>query len=1758
MSPAYQGQGYGVPPGQGHGADPAQLCHQQQQQMYNMRAAAGYGSSLMGALPRQPYPSGQQYGLADAPPRFPMFRPSAASSAGGNTPSFSGGGSTPSFSGGSTPSFSGGGTPSFSGGGTPSFSGGSTPSFSGGGSTPGFDASGAPAPVHHHLRNSRSTPNPQLVADSILHMASATYPCNGPQVIPPGVNKFPTATAGPRQMMAQDVQMSARQPTPYDMNHMSPGPCDSGLSAAQMWANADAGQMPVNTANQMSGQQDGCYGNQFHYSSKPAMMSPDMMSPDGGGHMIRSPPASVRSGHSVASSSPVCSPAQGSICSPHTDQSPASVASPVLRSPAGQAAMMHGMPSHQYVANDQYAVYPAYNQPPYGQPVTTSVGPEFGGVHQSNPLQSLQQLVMLPESQVINPKSVVSEACLNDEGRGPAPGKRKRCADGVHCGSEDDEHVDRTGLNQSFPDVSCFHDASHCDNPCGKPGDAASESPTKPRKRKPKNKKAKVASGQAGGEAVFLAPNLNCTPVAGTGQPDVSHDCAEQSDRVSMTHADVQNAGVFHCVASDMSCDDLPDRRSLCPDTNVTGSPVCVGSEKADSRKSTGNSPSQSSVKNVGSTKKSRSKKLVKSPQADRGKTDGSAPRSDSLTKNMGVEEGTWIGPERCPNENVLESSKVVDDDAVTKAVDDPVRKQECEKLGCGLEVGDAVRKSVAADCGKVECDSVVRLSDTEVATSRPSIDEAKVMMKNTATCSANDNGKTMTSTSCPSGEEGKLKMTDAFTNEGDSGTVGTTSSVLIEESKVKKKRKRAERKVKPSSVSDSIVSSSGMVKCADILPTANMSSGKERTQLSINAQNSPPGSLPCSSMVVMSSPKPMRPEQVDLTKIGKDISGKPGVKRLRKKFLAESVDTCEGALNESCDGQLAETEQRTEKETLEHIAESCDDSKVECLAREVDQKPEPIDRDTGTFQTITSHQKNAESANSTDAKHFVDGDSLVKTTNNGVFKEKSNSESSVSRSKRKRPRNIEKQSRTNHRLAPKMQAVESLSCVASKSSHDTAEELAITNEDGTIHVKRESTTKVYGRSPDKKNSGKSVETVSPSGELPSLKEASPSDVAECVQPDQERSNDKLADGATSIEESLQNSGRGKRKRVPNRYFNFGGEVVWWEVPTAFKRKRLNRRPIVGNNGKTVNRKEPRRVAKNSVGVLRKQKADVVKRVLLQDVVKRTKNGVIPSRKSDPTRVSVDDELPLSAFCKKKPVATVLPLNSIHADTSVKCMTQKQMKQLEEKDLVRGKDLTRGVPPTCVDIMTLMTEDAPLEGSYCGIGSDMEVEEVEEEEYVLCPDTCQTLDLFVPDSLDTGSSDRSGGAEVIDCDSDTQKPRSVAPLADALLDDGTSQPPERSNSAIYVISSDEEVDRDVAMQRAANDVKDSRTMAGDDDPTCAGETVKRASTNKVKARCKARLSRGGTRRKKKSKRSAGFDYDDDSADERLKNHLTKTVKVSQPGKGVKSANRDTGSLGTQQGPYVRLKGCKETPTSCTVVSLATDDLEKASKPHTSGKSQQKSHKHCAPAANLSYKLIDSEPFVCAFCANGSCYETLNDLFGPYHPEGATDDAAAGVHKRRASDDLPVEMWVHEDCAVWSSGVYLVGSKLHGLDEAVSVARQTVRVHTLVFLLFSPLFPLLCGVHVPDKLYVYTPCSSCPSQISSTLFCVSSPTVYSPSSPHLQCSPTSALEFFSLSPLHPPSSLFSPHILHPFSRHVCTTLTFVPALSWISLPLVVSP
>uniref|UniRef100_A0A3B3T0X1 PHD-type domain-containing protein n=1 Tax=Paramormyrops kingsleyae TaxID=1676925 RepID=A0A3B3T0X1_9TELE len=44
----------------------------------------------------------------------------------------------------------------------------------------------------------------------------------------------------------------------------------------------------------------------------------------------------------------------------------------------------------------------------------------------------------------------------------------------------------------------------------------------------------------------------------------------------------------------------------------------------------------------------------------------------------------------------------------------------------------------------------------------------------------------------------------------------------------------------------------------------------------------------------------------------------------------------------------------------------------------------------------------------------------------------------------------------------------------------------------------------------------------------------------------------------------------------------------------------------------------------------------------------------------------------------------------------------------------------------------------------------------------------------------------------------------------------------------------------------------------------------------------------------------------------------------------------------------------------------------------------------------------------------------------------------------AREPDPVEYWIHEDCGVWSPGVFLVQGKLYGLEEAVRFGQETVR------------------------------------------------------------------------------------------------------------------
>ncbi|XP_056325593.1 retinoic acid-induced protein 1 isoform X2 [Danio aesculapii] len=130
--------------------------------------------------------------------------------------------------------------------------------------------------------------------------------------------------------------------------------------------------------------------------------------------------------------------------------------------------------------------------------------------------------------------------------------------------------------------------------------------------------------------------------------------------------------------------------------------------------------------------------------------------------------------------------------------------------------------------------------------------------------------------------------------------------------------------------------------------------------------------------------------------------------------------------------------------------------------------------------------------------------------------------------------------------------------------------------------------------------------------------------------------------------------------------------------------------------------------------------------------------------------------------------------------------------------------------------------------------------------------------------------------------------------------------------------------------------------------------------------------------------------------------------------------------------------------------------------------------------------------VCCLCGSSSNAMDLGDLHGPYyaegfkptskaasnHPEDENSDSdsscrgntaggnwtnssdwrwsGVGEPARRVGTDSPIdwyspplvplhetEHWFHEDCAIWSAGVFLVRGKLYGLENAVKLAKVSV-------------------------------------------------------------------------------------------------------------------
>ncbi|XP_034414188.1 transcription factor 20 [Cyclopterus lumpus] len=86
-----------------------------------------------------------------------------------------------------------------------------------------------------------------------------------------------------------------------------------------------------------------------------------------------------------------------------------------------------------------------------------------------------------------------------------------------------------------------------------------------------------------------------------------------------------------------------------------------------------------------------------------------------------------------------------------------------------------------------------------------------------------------------------------------------------------------------------------------------------------------------------------------------------------------------------------------------------------------------------------------------------------------------------------------------------------------------------------------------------------------------------------------------------------------------------------------------------------------------------------------------------------------------------------------------------------------------------------------------------------------------------------------------------------------------------------------------------------------------------------------------------------------------------------------------------------------------------------------------------PAAQLKQKVLENYRW------------TANNAGSPAAKRARSDGGSADMEDWYSPPVLPLEpceYWLHEDCGIWSAGVFLVKGKVYGLEEAVKVAAET--------------------------------------------------------------------------------------------------------------------
>ncbi|XP_060850962.1 uncharacterized protein LOC132929553 isoform X1 [Rhopalosiphum padi] len=160
-----------------------------------------------------------------------------------------------------------------------------------------------------------------------------------------------------------------------------------------------------------------------------------------------------------------------------------------------------------------------------------------------------------------------------------------------------------------------------------------------------------------------------------------------------------------------------------------------------------------------------------------------------------------------------------------------------------------------------------------------------------------------------------------------------------------------------------------------------------------------------------------------------------------------------------------------------------------------------------------------------------------------------------------------------------------------------------------------------------------------------------------------------------------------------------------------------------------------------------------------------------------------------------------------------------------------------------------------------------------------------------------------------------------------------------------------------------------------------------------------------------------------------------------------------------KGPLIRVNGGNiENPTSFVIINRnVQDDEDSLDGRNINRKTYSYKSGGCNGEEKPDVNNLESSDWKCVFCSRGPdvrnvVHDPSGDLFGPYYVSipkvvKSNDNPKRKKSKHNLNDndtsETYIEVWTHENCLVWASGVYMVGDKIIGLEDSVRVAKNTI-------------------------------------------------------------------------------------------------------------------